>query len=116
MSKIGPRRLESGKKPTMLVNISTEMAISPGIGSSTTAASSSSAHSTDSQQRIHPFAGSTAKLEILASSANSDMIDVEEEARLYDELCRNYDEEDSDSVRFIFIIISDPSTTHKFRL
>ena len=29
------------------------------------------------------------------------MIDVEEEARLYNELCRNY-EEDSDSVRFIF--------------
>jgi hypothetical protein len=83
------------------------MAISPGLGSattSTTTASSSSAHSTDldsPQQGIHPFAGSTAKLEILLSSANSDMIDVEEEARLYDELCRNY-EEDPDSVRFTF--------------
>jgi DNA polymerase III delta prime subunit len=107
MSEIGPGRLDSGaKKPTMLVNVSTEMAISPGLGSSTTVASSesSSAHSTDldsPQQWIHPFASSTAKLEILPSSANSDMIDVEEEARLYDELCRNY-EEDSDSVRFIF--------------
>ena len=105
MSKIGPGRFNSGKKkPTMLVNASTEMAISPGLGSatsSTTAASSSSAHSTDldsPQQWIHPFAGSTAKLEILPSSANSDKIDVEEEARLYDELCRN---DDSDSVSFI---------------
>ena len=107
MSKIGPGRLDSGKKkPTVLVNVSTEMAISPGLGSATTSTTvtSSSTHSTDldsPQQWIHPFAGSTAKLEILPSSANSDMIDVEEEARLYDELCRNY-EEDSDSVRFIF--------------
>ena len=105
MSKIGPRRLESVKKPTMLENIPNEMAISPGlIGSATTTSTSSattSAHSTDSQQWIHPFAGSTAKLEILPSSANSDMIDVEEEARLYDEFCRNY-EEDSNSVRSIF--------------
>ena len=107
MSKTRPGRLDSGKKkPTMLVNASTEMAISPGLGSatsSTTAASSSSANSTDldsPQQWIHPFAGSTAKLEILPSSTNSDKIDVEEEARLYDELCRNY-EDDSDSVGFI---------------
>ena len=105
MSKIGPGRLDSGKKkPTALVNVSTELAISPGLDSATTStstASSSSAHLESPQQWIHPFAGSTAKLEILPSSANSDMIDVEEEARLYDELCRNY-EEDSDSVRFIF--------------
>ena len=107
MSKtVGPGRLDSEKttKPTMLLNVSTEMAISsPGLGSATsltTAASSSSADSTDldsPQKWFHPFAGSTGKLEILPSSANSDMIDVEEEARLYDELCRNY-EEDSDSV------------------
>jgi hypothetical protein len=108
MSKIGP---DSGKKkPTMLLNPSSEMPISPCLGSSST--TSSSVHSTtgssstdlDSpqQQWIHPFAGSTAKLEILPSSANSDRIDVEEEARLYDELCRNY-EEDSDSVSFSFL-------------
>ena len=110
MSKIGPGRLDSGKKkPTILVNASTEIAISPGLGSatsSTTAASSSSAHSTDldsPRQWIHPFAGSTAKLEILPSSANSDKIDVEEEARLYDELCRSY-EEDSDSVSFVLCL------------
>ena len=109
MSKIGPSRfVNSGKKkPTMLVNVSTENPISPGPATSTTMASSSSARSTENvnspQQGIHPFAASTAKLEILPSSANSDMIDVEEEARLYDELCRNY--EDSDSVRYIFIDI-----------
>jgi hypothetical protein len=34
------------------------------------------------------------------------MIDVEEDEKNYDELRRNYDEEDSDSVRFIFIITS----------
>ena len=107
MSKIGPGRLDSGKKkPTMLVNVSTEVTASSGsLAGPTTAASSSSAHSTDldspPQEWFHPFADSTAKLEILPSSANSDMIDVEEEARLYNELCRNYDE-DSDSVRFIF--------------
>ena len=105
----GPGRLDSEKtttKPTMLLNVSTEMAISsPGLGSATsltTAASSSSADSTDldsPQKWFHPFAGSTGKLEILPSSANSDMIDVEEEARLYDELCRNY-EEDSDTVSY----------------
>ena len=89
------------KKPTMLLNVSTEMPISPGLGSatSTTAASSSSAGSStdlDSPQKwSHPFAGSTGKLEILPSSANSDMIDIEEEARLYDELCRNYEDSDS---------------------
>ena len=86
--KIGPRTLDSGKKrPTILVNVSTEMAISPGLGSatSTTAASSSSAHSTDfdsPQKWFHPFAASTGRLEILPSSVNSDMINVEEEAEL----------------------------------
>ena len=102
MSKIGPGRLDSRKKKqTMLVNVSTEVTASSGSGP-TTAASSSFAHTDlDSPQEwFHPFADSTAKLEILPSSANSDMIDVEEEARLYNELCRNYD--DSDSVRFIF--------------
>ena len=108
MSKIGPGRSGSGrKKPSMLVNVSTEMAISPDSATPTTAASSPlSSGSTDldsPQKWFHPFAGSTSKLEILPSSANSDMIDVEEEARLYDELCRNY-EEDSNSVRFIFIL------------
>jgi len=87
------------------VNVSTEMALSPGSATSTTAASSpsSSAHSTDldsPQKWFHPFAGSTGKLEILPSSANSDMIDVEEEARLYDELCRNYEEDSDTFVKF----------------
>ena len=105
MSKIRPGRLDSGKKRPIV--LTEQMAISPGLGSASTtvsSSSSSSARSTESdspQQRIHPFASSTAKLEILQSSANSDMIDVEEEARLYDELCRNY-EEDTDSVSFPF--------------
>ena len=79
--------------------------ISPSLGSATssttTASSTSSAHSTTTtdsdtpQKWSHPFAGSTGNLEILPSLANSYMIHIEEEARLYDELCRNY-EEDSD--------------------
>ncbi|KAF9044070.1 hypothetical protein BJ165DRAFT_1479129 [Panaeolus papilionaceus] len=43
---------------------------------------------------VHPFANSTAKLEVLIS--NPDKIDVEEEARLYDELCRTYENDTED--------------------
>ena len=47
---------------------------------------------------VHPFANSTSKLELIPSSTTTtaDGIDVEEEARLYDELCRNYEEETDD--------------------
>ena len=98
---------DSGKKkPTVLVDYASTktVPISSGPGSATstnTAASSSSTSSADldsPQQWIHPFAGSTAKLEIIPSSATSNKIDVEEEARLYDELCRSCDDDDTDSV------------------
>ena len=106
MSKVGlARELVSGKKkPTMLLNTS-EIPTPSGLGSATstsTISSSSSAHSADldsPQEWIHPFASSTAKLEIIPSSA---LIDVEEEARLYDELCRDY-EEDTNSVSFFVV-------------
>lgn len=95
----------------MLVNVSTEIPeplAALGSGSSTLStvpsASSSSAQSADWDSPIHPFASSTAKLEIIPSSATSH-IDVEEEARLYDELCRNY-EEDTASVSFLFFYIA----------
>lgn len=100
----GPgRNLDSGKKkPTMLLNVSTEIPTpsvlcSSSSASSSTIASSSSADLDSPQTWVHPFASSTAKLEIIPSSATSDKIDIEEEARLYDELCRSY-EEDTDTV------------------
>lgn len=97
MLKAGPgRKLDSGKKkPTMSVNASTQMPSSSGLGSatSTTTVASSSSDLDSPQQWIHPFAGSTAKLEIIPSSTTSNKIDVEEEARLYDELCRDYEED-----------------------
>ncbi|KAF5323242.1 hypothetical protein D9619_013507 [Psilocybe cf. subviscida] len=40
----------------------------------------------------HPFANSKSKLELI-SSENSDGIDVAEEAALYDDLCRTYEDE-----------------------
>lgn len=40
----------------------------------------------------HPFANSTSKLELIPSG-NADNIDVAEEAALYDELCRTYEDE-----------------------
>lgn len=107
MSKAGLER----KKPTMLVNASTEILIPSGLASAistTTVASSSSADSTDldsPQEWIHPFASSTSKLEVIRSA--TDKIDVEEEARLYDELCRNYEEDiDDDSVSFLFFFFT----------
>lgn len=42
----------------------------------------------------HPFAHSTAKLELIPNaSIRADGIDVEAEAQLYDELCRTYEDE-----------------------
>ena len=48
--------------------------------------------------QIHPFATSTSKLELIPSSTKTtvDGINVEEEARLYDQLCRSYDDETDD--------------------
>ena len=47
----------------------------------------------------HPFAHSTAKLELIPNaSLRADGIDIEAEARLYDELCGAY-EDDTENVR-----------------
>ncbi|PPR05201.1 hypothetical protein CVT24_010301 [Panaeolus cyanescens] len=62
-----------------------------GRGAVNTSASSSTPGRTIP---VHPFANSTAKLEVLIS--NPDKIDVEEEARLYDELCRTYENDTED--------------------
>ena len=45
--------------------------------------------------QVHPFANSTSRLELIppSSSITVDGINVEEEARLYDELCRSYEDE-----------------------
>ncbi|KIM38455.1 hypothetical protein M413DRAFT_447714 [Hebeloma cylindrosporum] len=44
--------------------------------------------------QVHPFANSTSKLELIPSESTTlDGINVEEEARLYDELCRTYEDE-----------------------
>ena len=49
----------------------------------------------------HPFAHTTSKLELLPSGSGSrGTIDVEEEARLYDELSRVY-EDDTDDVSIL---------------
>jgi hypothetical protein len=50
---------------------------------------------TSSTPEEHPFANTTSKLEILKPSTSGD-IDVEGEAKLYDELCRNYEAETDD--------------------
>ncbi|KAF8956778.1 hypothetical protein BDZ97DRAFT_1849600, partial [Flammula alnicola] len=42
---------------------------------------------------VHPFAHSTAKLELIPTTTNADGINVEEESRLYDDLCRTYEDE-----------------------
>jgi len=49
----------------------------------------------------HPFASSTAKLELLPpDSLTASGIDVEAEARLYDQLCEEYESEVRSQVRF----------------
>lgn len=86
----------------MSVNTTTTTEIVPGLGSSssTPIASSSSGDFDSPQEWIHPFASSTAKLEIIRSSLTShNNIDVEEEARLYDELCRNYEDVEESFVK-----------------
>jgi len=50
---------------------------------------------TSSTPEKHPFANTTSKLEIVKPSTSGD-IDVEEEATLYEELCRNYEAETDD--------------------
>lgn len=56
-------------------------------------------HPTSTQGVIaHPFAGSSAKLVLIPANETADGIDVEEEARLYDELSRSY-EDGTDDVR-----------------
>lgn len=97
----------------MLLNVSTEIptplaALGSGSSTLSTVASSSSAQTADWDSPIHPFASSTAKLEIIPSSATSHKIDVEEEARLYDELCRNYEEDTAPFAKSI------PQTRHTF--
>ncbi|KJA20553.1 hypothetical protein HYPSUDRAFT_123533, partial [Hypholoma sublateritium FD-334 SS-4] len=48
----------------------------------------------------HPFAHSTAKLELVPNaSIRGDGIDVEAEAQLYDELCRTYEDETENFVQ-----------------
>uniref|UniRef100_A0A8H8CE75 Endosomal/vacuolar adapter protein YPT35 n=1 Tax=Psilocybe cubensis TaxID=181762 RepID=A0A8H8CE75_PSICU len=47
----------------------------------------------------HPFAHTTAKLVLIPSVSTVDGIDVEEEARLYDELSRTYEDETDDFTR-----------------
>jgi hypothetical protein len=58
----------------------------------------SNMHGPERQSDAHPFAHSTAKLELIPASTSADGIDVEEEARLYDDLCRTY-EDATDNVR-----------------
>ncbi|KAF9475483.1 hypothetical protein BDN70DRAFT_898149 [Pholiota conissans] len=47
----------------------------------------------------HPFARTTARLELIPPSTSVDGIDVEEESRLYDDLCRTYEDETDDFTR-----------------
>ena len=58
--------------------------------------------------QVHPFANSTSKLELIPSSTTTtvDGINVEEEARLYDQLCRSYEDETDD----VCPSLSSPST------
>ena len=50
----------------------------------------------ESVSSLHPFANSTAKLELIPETTKDGGIDVEAEARLYDELCRTYEDETDD--------------------
>lgn len=54
---------------------------------------------TSSTPEKHPFANTTSKLEIVKPSTSGD-IDVEEEAKLYDELCCDYEAE-TDNVSLV---------------
>ncbi|KAF8148042.1 Phox homologous domain-containing protein [Crassisporium funariophilum] len=65
------------------------------FGSSSYSSSSSTSQTprSSSSPPVHPFANSKAKLEIIPSSTANDKIDVEAEARLFDELCRSYEDE-----------------------
>lgn len=58
----------------------------------------SNMHGTERQSDAHPFEHSAAKLELIPASTSADGIDVEEESRLYDDLCRTY-EDATDDVR-----------------
>ena len=77
-------RADPAKEFGVRIGVEPSSEVSPGLGFATSAtdASSSSAHSTDlnsPQKWFYPFGGIIGNLEILPSSANSDMIDVEEE-------------------------------------
>lgn len=73
--------------------------------------------------QVHPFANSTSKLELIPPSLSTtvDGIDVEEEARLYDELCRSYEDETdavgpSLSFKYELSVITNESDDLKFFL
>ena len=68
---------------------------------------SAQGHATTPQQ-VHSFANSTSKLELIPSrtATTVDGINVEEEARLYDQLCRSYEDETDD----VCPSLSSPST------
>lgn len=64
-------------------------------------------HPTSTQGVIaHPFVSSDAKLVLIPSSSTADGIDIEEEARLYDELSRSYEDGTDDVCDGIFFVFS----------
>lgn len=81
---------------TLEVRVSTTMESSASQTNEIKSPVSDSGTLNNSVGSLHPFAHSTAKLELIPATTGGDGIDVEAEALLYDELCRTYEDETDD--------------------